>query len=208
MDRTAFSDAIVANSSAFGLFFTPEEIARLAEYYHLVLQENVRLHLVAPCPPEKFAVRHILESIVMTRYIPIGGSFVDVGTGAGLPAIPCLIVRPDISAVLIESKLKKAAFLSATIESLGLSSRASLADKQFSETPPPDTDFVSCRALDGFLRRLPQLLKWTGNSGILFFGGPELGEGIRRTGRKIESLLLPLSKRRYLFISQPVSNGD
>lgn len=131
MDRTAFSDAIVANSSAFGLFFTPEEIARLAEYYHLVLQENVRLHLVAPCPPEKFAVRHILESIVMTRYIPIGGSFVDVGTGAGLPAIPCLIVRPDISAVLIESKLKKRRFFRQLLSRSGLAAAQALRTSNF-----------------------------------------------------------------------------
>lgn len=205
MERTTFINAIAAGSSAFDLHLTPEETELLADYYQLVLRSNARLHLVAPCPAEEFAVRHILESIVMTRFIPKGESFADVGTGAGLPAIPCLIARPDLSAVLIESKIKKAAFLAEAIESLGLSGRASLVNRQFSEVSPPNVGYVACRALDGFSRRLPQLLKWTGSRGILFYGGPDLGEGLHRTGRKIESILLPLSERRFLFVSAPIS---
>ncbi|MCV4777967.1 class I SAM-dependent methyltransferase, partial [Escherichia coli] len=71
-----------------------ETLALLADYFDLVMRHNALLHLVGPCSPEDFAVRHILESIVMTGFIPTGGSFADVGAGAGLPSIPCLIARP------------------------------------------------------------------------------------------------------------------
>ena len=86
-------------------------VERLADYYELVQEHNPLLHLVAPCPPEEFAVRHILESLTLLEYLPTGAKFADVGAGAGLPSIPCLLVRDDLRSVLIESKEKKARFL-------------------------------------------------------------------------------------------------
>jgi 16S rRNA (guanine(527)-N(7))-methyltransferase RsmG len=201
--RDRLLTALKENQSHFGIAPETETLALLADYFDLVMRHNALLHLVGPCSPEDFAVRHILESIVMTEFIPTGGSFADVGAGAGLPSIPCLIARPDLSAVLIESKPKKAAFLESAAGQLGIAERVRIINKQFAETRPPEVDFIACRALDGFLRRLPQLVKWAGPRGILFFGGPETGDSLRRLGRKVEARLLPLSERRFLFICLP-----
>jgi 16S rRNA (guanine527-N7)-methyltransferase len=119
------TSAIRTHQSAFGIDLTDEQIERLANYYEIVQEHNPLLHLVAPCSPEEFAIRHILESLTLLDHLPKGAKFADVGTGAGLPSIPCLLVRGDLQAVLIESKEKKTKFLEDAIKKLGLKSRDS-----------------------------------------------------------------------------------
>ena len=49
--------------------------------------------------------------LVLLKHLPANAKVVEVGAGAGLPIIPCLIVRPDLEAVLIEASKKKSVFL-------------------------------------------------------------------------------------------------
>jgi len=204
--RQQFVSAITANQIEFGLQLSAETTERLADYFELVQTDSPLLHLVAPCTPEEFAVRHVLESLTMLEHLPIGARFADVGTGAGLPAIPCLIAREDLHATLIESKAKKAGFLSGAVESLDLSSRANVINRQFEEVIERDFDFVSCRALDKFVEWVPRLLRWTARRTFLFFGGPALGEALRRQTPLFESRLLPLSQQRFLFVGTTTSS--
>lgn len=200
--RDEFISAIKANRDAFGLDLSADAIDRLADHYDIVLEHNDLLHLVAPCSPTDFAIRHILESLTLLEHLPFGAKFADVGTGAGLPSIPCLIVREDLKAVLIESKEKKSAFLNEAVEKLDLRSRAQVVNKQFAETQPDDCEFVTCRALDKFVDLLPRLLKWSGHATLLFFGGNSLGEALRKNGIEPLEVLMPFSEQRYLFVSE------
>src|SRR2546421_6694537 len=106
-----FVIALSENARDFGLELKDSAIARLQSYYELLLKWNDRLHLVAPCSPEEFATRHVLESLLLLRHLPQNARVVDVGSGAGLPIIPCLIMRLDLRATLIESSPRKAVFL-------------------------------------------------------------------------------------------------
>ena len=105
-----FIESIKQHQSTFGLNLADEKISALAEYYQFVQEHNEILHLVAPCVAEEFATRHILESLTLSAYLPKNAKFADIGTGAGLPSVPCLIAREDLHAVLIESKAKKVSF--------------------------------------------------------------------------------------------------
>jgi 16S rRNA (guanine527-N7)-methyltransferase len=199
--RTEFIKAIKSNRAAFGLQISDEMIEKLADYFGLV-QANPLLHLVALCSPEEFATRHILESLTLLEHLPLNASIADVGAGAGLPSLPCLIVRDDLRAVLIESKEKKAKFLRSAISDLGLAERALVVNRQFEETTPGDAQFVTCRALDKFVEKLPRLLKWCGNRTLLFFGGSSLADGFRGQGLRAEEFLMPFSERRFLYLSR------
>ena len=112
--------AIRKNQASFEIEVPEDKIERLANYYDLIQEHNPILHLVAPCSPEEFAIRHILESLTLSAYLPKNARFADIGTGAGLPSIPCLIFRDDLRAVLIESKEKKTRFLEIATEKLEL----------------------------------------------------------------------------------------
>ena len=198
--RSEFIAALAAHQKFFGLELDGSVIERLADFYELVLRNNPLLHLVGPCSAEEFAIKHVLESLMLLSHLPENAVFVDVGTGAGLPGIPCLIVRADLSAVLIESKLRKAEYLATALEELSLSDRAEVIDRQFEEIKGKDFQFATSRALDKFTEKLPRLLKWAKGTGILLFGGPSLGEALKNQQRNFEPVLMPLSEQRFLFV--------
>ena len=50
-----------------------------------------------------------------------GTKVIDVGTGGGFPGIPLLIARPEIKLTMLDSTGKKLAFVSQSVEELGLS---------------------------------------------------------------------------------------
>lgn len=198
--KNAFTEALAENQNLFGLDLESETIQRLAAYYEIIQTHNSLLHLVAPCSPETFATRHVLESLSLLKHLPAGARFADVGTGAGLPGIPCLIARADLNAVLIESKAKKTAFLQLVLAELNLETRAEIINRQFEEISAPAVSFVTSRALDKFTQKLPRLLKWSGKAEKLFFGGNALREELDKSGAAFSEKLLPLSEQRFLFV--------
>lgn len=205
--KKEFVEAINNYQNAFGLNLTEEKIFALADFYKLVQKHNEILHLVAPCPPEEFATRHILESLTILEFLPENARFADVGTGAGLPSIPCLIVREDLHGVLIESKLKKANFLQEVLAECKLKDRVDIINRQFEEIQKPDVSYVLCRALDKFTHKLPKLLKWSNNCSLLFFGGNNLREELKKFDVKFEEKLMHMSEQRFLFIALKDKRG-
>lgn len=198
--RNDFIETVKKHQNAFDLNLSKEKILALAGYYELVQKYNPILHLVAPCSPEEFVTRHVLESLTLLEFLPENAKFADVGAGAGLPAIPCLVSREDLRGVLIESKLKKAKFLEEVLAKLNLESRAEIFNRQFEEIQKPDVSYVSCRALDKFTQKLALLLKWSGESNLLFFGGNALRGELQKNNVEFKQKLMPMSEQRFLFI--------
>ncbi len=199
MSLVALEKTLAADQEEYGVGLDAESIKRLAEFYEIVAEHNSLLHLVAPCSPEEFARRHILESLTMLEFLPAGARFCDIGTGAGLPAMPCLIVRKDLSADLIESKEKKARYLTEVVERLGIGERTNVVNKQFEEADAGAAKIITCRALDKFTQKLPKILRWSKGREKLFFGGPNLREELIKQGCRVEEKLMPFSEQRYLF---------
>ncbi len=197
-----FIRSLESNQEAFGVSLSTEKVFNLAKFYEIVCRHNDILHLVAPSPPEIFAVRHVLESVFAEKFLPKNARFADIGAGAGLPSVPCLIARKDTRGFLIESKLKKANFLREVLTQCNLENRAEILDRQFEELGKPDIDFVTCRALDKFIEKLPKILKWSKGCGLLLFGGNNLGENLEKRGVKFERKLIPQSEQRFLFIAE------
>jgi 16S rRNA (guanine527-N7)-methyltransferase len=198
--RSEFISALTVHQDAFGIDLSARQAERLADFYGLVQKHNPILHLVGPCTPEEFAVRHVLESLTLLSNLPPGSRFADVGPGAGFPSVPCLLVRESLHAVLIESKEKKSSFLREVVTKCGLVDRVQVVNRQFSKVPRPDVSVVTCRALDKFAQKLQQLIKWSGDSTLMFYGGPSLREELRRSGRNFKEFLMPLSEQRFLFV--------
>ncbi|MGI8811167.1 MAG: 16S rRNA (guanine(527)-N(7))-methyltransferase RsmG [Pyrinomonadaceae bacterium] len=200
--RAEFLAALKTHQTAFEIDLTTEQMERLADYYDLVQEHNPILHLVGPCSPEEFAVRHILESLTLLEFLPAKTRFADVGAGAGLPSIPCLIVREDLGCLLIESKEKKATFLRSVVDALALAGRAQIANRQFEEVVEAEgVTHVTCRALDKFSDKLPRLLRWSKRRPLLLFGGNNLGDALSKNNVESARRLMPLSEQRYLFIT-------
>ncbi len=184
---------------AYDLDLPEETVAQLGSFYSLLTRWNGRLHLVAPCSPEEFATRHVLESLMLLQHLPPAAKIADIGSGAGFPIIPCLIARADLTAVLIESSQKKAVFLREALNAVGRNS-AVLA-RPFEEIETPAVSFVTCRALDQFISKVSGIINWapTGST-LLFYGGETLRESLNKAKVKFGQILIPLSEKRFLFV--------
>ena len=190
-DLVRFARALGDNMSAYDVELSAAAMAKLGTYYSLLIRWNERLHLVAPCSPEEFATRHVLESLLLIKHLPANAKIADIGSGGGLPIIPCLIARPDLDATLIESSKKKAVFLREALRTVSRS--AAIVPRRFEDIKAPDVSFVTCRALDQFTSKIPGLLEWAPKgSTLLLFAGEKLLDG--------ERILIPGSEKRYLYI--------
>jgi 16S rRNA (guanine527-N7)-methyltransferase len=193
-----FEESLLVNMQAFDVELTPATVAQLGVYFSLLTRWNDRLHLVAPCSPEEFATRHVLESLILLKHLPLGATIADIGSGAGLPIIPGLIARPDLNATLIESSQKKAVFLREALNAV--ERKAVIIARRFEEIEPPQVEFISCRALDRFIPKIPALVGWAPNgSTLLLFGGEKL--------LSAERYLIPGSEKRYLYRIKTESLG-
>src|SRR6185503_5952172 len=118
----------------------------------------------------------------------------------GLPIIPCMIVRSDLHAILIESSQKKAVFLREALTGIGIFQRASVINERFESLAPPSVEFVTCRALERFEEMLPNLFAWAPpKTTLLLFGAKRLGTRIESLGLTSTAELMPRSKGRFLF---------
>ena len=196
-----FKETLASEASVYQTDITAETIKRLSEYYNLLSAWNDRLHLVAASSPREFATRHLLESLMLLPQLPQAAKVADIGSGAGLPIIPCLIARPDITATLIEASKKKAVFLREALSLAGVSKSANVIAERFEDISAPEADFFTCRALDRFEAKLPELLRWSQPaSTLLLFGGQGLREQIIHMDLGFAEIRMPYSKGRFLFV--------
>ena len=196
-----FLRTLQTHAARFHVRLDEEAAGHLCEYYEQVNAWNARLHLVAPCPPSEFATRHVLESLLAVPHLPKGARVTDVGSGAGLPIIPCLIVRPDLRVTLIESSTKKSIFLRETLRRVAPSSNAVIINKRFEAIAAPEADAITCRALDRFTEKFQELVSWPPPTAtLLLFGGHSLREQIEAASLPFSTVRLPESEQRFLFV--------
>lgn len=99
---------------------TPEQIAAHAEYLALLSAWNARMNLTALDDRDEAVDRLILEPMAAARALQTAAAILDVGSGGGSPAIPLKIQIPHASLVMVESKIRKGAFLREAVRKLGL----------------------------------------------------------------------------------------
>lgn len=203
-----FTSALETHGPRYGVELSAQAVARLRLYYEQVMAWNARLHLVAPCSPVEFATRHVLESLLALPHLPPDARVADVGSGAGLPIVPCLIVRPDIRATLIEASAKKAIFLREALRLLDERGHAGVHNQRFETTEAMEVDFITCRALDRFTQMFPKLLAWSPHTAtLLIFGGPALREEIEHRSLNYTIVHIPESEQRFLFVVKGTSSS-
>ena len=200
MTNERFRQALTTGGPDYGIVLSEEAIQGLVDYYALLMRWNERLHLVAPCEPEEFATRHVMESLMLLRFLPSAASLVDIGSGGGLPVIPCLIAREDLFATLIESSQKKAVFLREALKQSGRLDSTQVIAKTFEETPTPAAKFVTCRALDQFTRKLGRIVSWSPpTSTLVLYGGEILRRELDTIDVQYTEFLIPFSEKRFIY---------
>lgn len=89
-------------------------------YSNLLKEYNEKFNLTAIIEDTEIIKKHFIDSLLGIPHLPQKGKIIDIGSGAGFPAIPLKIMNPELSFKLIDSVNKKISFLNIVIESLGL----------------------------------------------------------------------------------------
>ena len=108
------------------------QMQQFESLYQLVTETNKTMNLTRITSLEDFCTRHLLDSLTLVPLLSKLGpqfSLVDIGSGAGFPALPLAIVFPDAMITAVESVLKKARFIEQSAESLGLNNVKVLAER-------------------------------------------------------------------------------
>lgn len=101
-----------------------EQADKFIKYYELLIEWNEKMNLTAITEEREVAEKHFADSLLPMELIPQNAKCIDVGTGAGFPGIPLMIMRQDITVTLLDSLNKRLIFLDEVIRVLGLEKRA------------------------------------------------------------------------------------
>lgn len=101
------------------LTLSEQKISQLIQYVELLNKWNKAYNLTSVRNPDDMLIKHILDSLMVGEVLT-GHSFIDVGTGPGLPGIPLAILFPEKSFVLLDSLGKRITFLRQVVFQLKL----------------------------------------------------------------------------------------
>ena len=145
-------DALLAQTD---LVITDLQATQLVQLVELLTKWNKAYNLTSVRDPSQMLVKHIMDSIVVSPHLQ-GNSFIDVGTGPGLPGLPLAILNPEKRFVLLDSLGKRMRFIRQAILSLGLKNVEFVQSRVEEYQPEVGFDCVLSRAFAS----LEDMLSW------------------------------------------------
>jgi 16S rRNA (guanine527-N7)-methyltransferase len=146
-------------------------------FYLELVEKAPKADLTGLVSFEDIVVKHFIDSVVITKYIDLPSPLLDIGTGAGFPALPLSIVRPDLKIYAAEGRKERVGFLMEAIDLLGLDG-IEIYPLNVKDSLPFEVRGVITRALeptaDTLIRTAPFLTE--GNVVILMKGPSADGE--------------------------------
>lgn len=164
-DDPLSADALTDGAARLGVALDADMIETFREFHRAIFEWNARVNLTSDAGWETMVERHFVESLSVVAALPDGwedgASFVDVGSGAGLPGVPLAIAFPNARGVLVDSRARKVEFLESAIRRLGLNNLRAVHGRAETLGQRADMreqfDFVFARAV----ARMPVLAELT-----------------------------------------------
>jgi 16S rRNA (guanine527-N7)-methyltransferase len=172
-----FNERLMRRARRADVQIAPELAGDLEQYYRLLTLWNVKINLTAlPLSPpgDDTFDRLLVEPLVAARHLGPGSvTAIDIGSGSGSPAIPLALASPGLSIRMVESKTRKAVFLTEAVRHLHMV-RASVETARFEQLlSRPDlhegADLVTVRAVRVEARTLMTLQAFLRPAGQLFW---------------------------------------
>lgn len=103
------------------LHLEQSKIKKMIDFMNLVIEENKKQNLTSITEEKEFILKHIVDSLTINQFIPAKDvKVLDIGSGAGFPAIPLRIVNESANFTIVDSTKKKTDFISRAIVDLEL----------------------------------------------------------------------------------------
>jgi 16S rRNA (guanine527-N7)-methyltransferase len=164
------------------------ELARA--YTHRLAQDSETFGLLGPRELPRIWSRHVINSALLSELVPDESLVADVGSGAGLPGIPMAIAQPKAHFTLIEPMERRANWLSAVVQDLGIKN-VDVIRARAEEVNRTDFDIVTARAvaaLDKLLKLLTPLTRGSNLKTVLALKGSRAPEEISDAKPRLQRL--------------------
>jgi 16S rRNA (guanine527-N7)-methyltransferase len=164
------------------------ELARA--YTHRLAQDSETFGLLGPRELPRIWSRHVINSALLSELVPDESLVADVGSGAGLPGIPMAIAQPKAHFTLIEPMERRANWLSAVVQDLGIKN-VDVIRSRAEEVSRTDFDIVTARAvaaLDKLLKLLTPLTRRSNLKTVLALKGSRAPEEIADAKPRLQRL--------------------
>ncbi|WP_281546218.1 16S rRNA (guanine(527)-N(7))-methyltransferase RsmG [Grimontia sp. SpTr1] len=122
-----------------------EQQAQLIGYVEMLHKWNKAYNLTSVRDPNEMIVKHIMDSIVVSQHLD-GQSYIDVGTGPGLPGIPLAIINPEKTFTLLDSLGKRIRFIRQVLHELKITNVTAVQSRVEDFQPEQGFDGVLSRA--------------------------------------------------------------
>jgi 16S rRNA (guanine527-N7)-methyltransferase len=121
-DAEIAQDRMLATcAQGLGVQLRPDQVRAFRYYQAEIIRWSQRMNLTALRTPEDILHEGFLDSLACLPLIPSSAKTVlDVGSGAGFPAIPLAIVLEGLNFTLVEASRKKCTFLKHIVRGLDL----------------------------------------------------------------------------------------
>ena len=101
---------------------------QLLYYLQQLLFWNKAYNLTAIKDDQQALIKHIFDSLSIVPFLP-AGDLLDIGTGAGLPAVIVAICQPQRAVTALDSNQKKIRFIKQVASELGLKNLTPVASR-------------------------------------------------------------------------------
>ncbi len=125
--KEPISPETVSEKGFFPSLLTDDTIRLFYALTERMLSVNEEMNLTAITEPGAVILLHYLDSLTVAPFIPCGARVADVGTGAGFPALPLAIARPDLSILALDSTDKRVRYVKETAALLSLNNLSTLS---------------------------------------------------------------------------------
>jgi 16S rRNA (guanine527-N7)-methyltransferase len=207
----------------FGLHLSQTHLQRFDLFLSELKDWNAKINLVGPATEAGVVRELLLDSLIPCPHLPDSGALLDVGSGAGFPAVPIKICKPGLRVTLLEPNRKKCSFLRQVIRVAGLQGvevvrgRIEEGGRLFHER---GFQVITGRAFLPMAEMLTRCAPYLAEGGLMvLFLGRKAGDVVASCGERLEAAglrvfkelpyVLPLkgSERRVLILikgSEPI----
>ena len=121
MSLRDIADVLADRATHAGLVIPEPLASQLTVYYQVLSHWNRKINLTSLSDADEAVDRLLLEPVAAAAYLPRQTDLIDLGSGGGSPAVPLALTLQASCLVMVESRVRKAAFLREVLRELGLS---------------------------------------------------------------------------------------
>lgn len=140
MDISSFKESCLRIFAQNPAISQPDDrhIESLYKLTERMLEVNKSMNLTAITEQDAVILKHYVDSVSISQYIPQGARVIDIGCGAGFPSIPLAIFRPDIKITALDSTAKRIEYVRSTAALLELKNLSAIAGRAEEYAKEPD----------------------------------------------------------------------